>query len=111
MARFLLTVSAATGELEAARAGEGTSKAMRQKAVRGEFTGGEPPFGKMVGLDGVLVECAREQAIVALVREYRADSMSLRKIVERLKEGGVVGRTGKPLAKTQLIKILSYVPA
>ena len=71
-----------------------TSAAMQQMKAKGLYTGGKPPYGFRV-IDGALVEDQAEQATLAMVREYRANRMSLRKIAQALYEAGFKSRNGR----------------
>lgn len=84
-----------------------TKAALAEKKRRGERVSRRPPYGYRVGPDGVhLVEDPKEQATVARVLDLRAKGLSLRKVVAALKSQGVVGRTGRPLALTQVARIV-----
>lgn len=72
-----------------------TSKAMKRMKAQGEYTGGRPPYGfRLEG--GRLVEQPDEQVLIALVKRYRAEGMTLRAISSVLAEQGRVSRTGRP---------------
>lgn len=80
--------------------------ALREKRARGEVAG-KPPFGSKVGQDGKkLVMDMDEQKVIGRVRELHARGMSQRKIVDKLRIDGVVGRTGQPLGRTQVRRII-----
>jgi hypothetical protein len=83
-----------------------TLSAMRRKASKGEYCGGEAPYG-FANVDGMLVECPAEKAVVARIHEARARGLSHRAIVAELELAGIVGRTGSPLQKTQVTNILN----
>jgi len=94
-------------QYERALIGLRTKAALAVKKQRGERTG-ECPFGFAVADDGkTLVENEGEQAVVRAIRILRAEGMSLRGIVAKLEAEGYVGRTGKPLALTQVARITS----
>jgi hypothetical protein len=80
--------------------------AMQQLAANGKYTGGKARFGFEVNADGSVVQDATEQAIVARVRNARARGDALRKIVRDLEAAGVRSRSGKPLALTQVARIV-----
>jgi DNA invertase Pin-like site-specific DNA recombinase len=94
----------AFAEYERAMIRSRTKAALQAKRARGERTGGVR-FGYDVDAAGKLVPNAREQAIVARVRELRASGRPLRGIVADLEREGVVGRTGRPLALRQVAVI------
>lgn len=83
-----------------------TKAALAVKRSRGEYVG-SVPFGFRLAADGVHLESdAAEQAIVASVRGLAADGVSLRGIVARLAANGTKSRSGKPLALTQVARIV-----
>ena len=89
------------------RIGALTKNAMQHKASKGEYTGGEPPFGFQVGADGVHLEPnPTEQEVIANVRGLREEGLSLRAIAVKLKSAGIMGRSGKPFAHSQVAKLL-----
>lgn len=96
MGRFFLTVMAGAAELERNQIRERTAAAMAHKAGRGEYTGGEVPYGFRLAEDGVsLVEDPAEQEVLALARALRAEGLSLRAIAGHLERRGFVARSGK----------------
>ncbi len=94
-----------------------TKEALARKKARGERVG-SVAFGyrevrdvprKDGRLVGRLVEDEAEQRIIAIVRALRAEGRSSREIVVLLAEREVKGRTGKPLGRTQVRRILERV--
>lgn len=82
-----------------------TRAALAAKKARGELVGAAP-FGQRVAADGVRLEPhAGEAAAVARVAYLRAGGMSLREIVRQLEADGFRGRTGRPLALTQVARL------
>jgi site-specific DNA recombinase len=70
--------------------GARTASAMAQKKIRGEYTGGDVPFGYSLHSDGIhLVEDPVEQAIIATVNDLRAEGYSLRQIAVNLEQRGI----------------------
>lgn len=83
-----------------------TREALAAKRARGERVGAVP-YGYRLASDGLHLETdAAEQAVLVRVRELSAAGLSQREIVEDLAAHGVVGRTGAPLQKTQVARIL-----
>ena len=81
--------------------------ALANKQAKGERTGGVP-YGHQLAADGVHLEAdAMEQATIAMVRQMREAGLSLRCVVARLAESGVVSRVGKPFALTQVVRMLA----
>lgn len=91
--KFFLTVMAGAAEMERNQIRERTRAGMAEKRARCEYTGGQVPYGYVVGAGGrELVEQPDEQEIVATIRELRAEGTSLRGIVERLNADEVPAR-------------------
>lgn len=94
--RLVLNVLASVSQWEREVIGERTSAAMQHMKTAGQYTGGKPPYGFQL-VDGELVEHEAEQAVLALVKEYRAKGMPLRQIAQALADNGFKSRAGKPL--------------
>jgi DNA invertase Pin-like site-specific DNA recombinase len=85
---------------------ERTAAALAVKAARGERVG-TCPFGWRVAGDGVRLEPEPgEQAVVEAVRRLRSEGVRVVDIVARLEEMGVRGRTGRPLGRTQVSRLV-----
>ena len=82
-----------------------TRAALAAKRSRGERVG-TVPYGFSPGPDGTLVANDTEQAIIALVCDLRRSGKSLRRIAAITTRRGVRSRGGKPLAATQILRIL-----
>jgi DNA invertase Pin-like site-specific DNA recombinase len=83
-----------------------TKTALAVKRSRGERAGAVP-WGFVLDPDEVhLRPSPSEQAVVDRVQEAHARGLSQREIVAELARGAVVGRTGRPLTKTQVVRIL-----
>jgi len=93
--RLVLNVLASVSQWEREAIGERTKSVMQYMKAQGEYTGGEPPYGFRLE-DGRLVEQPAEQVLIALVKRYRAEGMTLRAISSVLAEQGRVSRTGRP---------------
>ena len=83
-----------------------TRAALRVKRSKGEARG-ETPYGWTRDAAGMLVAEPTEQNVVAVIRELHAAGMSLRAIAGELEARGLVSRTGKPLGKTQVARVLA----
>ncbi len=92
--------------------------ALAVKQARGEMTGAAPYGMRAVdgpmraGRDGTMhpvqmleVDPA-EQAVIALVRELRAEELSIRDVAAELEARGVLGRAGTPLTRDAVHKIV-----
>jgi DNA invertase Pin-like site-specific DNA recombinase len=94
-------------ELERAMIRERTRSAMNVKRSRGERISGYAPFGWDFGANGRLVENAREQNIIARMRQMRAVGMSFRGIGVRLDEEGIRPKRGRRWNHTTVKSILA----
>jgi site-specific DNA recombinase len=74
--RAMAQMASVFAELERAMIRERTRSAMDFKRSRGELISGHAPFGWEFGPDGYLVANLREQAIIALMRRFRAEGLS-----------------------------------
>lgn len=87
-----------------------TTAALHALRAAGRLVG-NAPFGFRVADDGTtLVEHAPEQAILARVAELHATGLSIRRVVAALLDEGIRGRTGKPMAYTQVRRLLPTIP-
>lgn len=94
---FLRAVVDAAAQYERALIRARITAALAVKRSRGELTG-TPPYGWRVGPDGRTLEPhPAEQATAAQVRAWRDEGLSLRAVVARARDAGLVGRTGRPL--------------
>ena len=85
----------AFAEYERLIIGARTKAALAVKRARGERVG-HVPYGARLADDGTHLEAdPDEQAVLALVREYRAEGLTLRAIGERLTASGILPRSGK----------------
>lgn len=86
-----------------------TSAALQRKRARGEYTGGQPPYGfrRLAPGSRWIVPDEHERATIALVHSLRAAPMSLRDVVRALTERGVLSRKGKPWGLTQIVRLLA----
>jgi DNA invertase Pin-like site-specific DNA recombinase len=100
--RMVLNMLTVIGQWEREAIGERTSVAMQHKKARGEYIGGDAPYGYAL-LDGALAPFDAEQVVIATVRALRAAGMSLRAIAATLAERGIRSRVGRAFAPTQVI--------
>lgn len=88
---------------------QGRLAAIRRHAemrARGEWPGGPPPFGWRVGAGRRLVEVPQEQATITRARELEAEGMHVGWITEVLEEEGHTNRSGRPLQRLQVQRML-----
>lgn len=110
--RLVLNVLGSVSQWEREAIGERTSVAMQHKASRGEYTGGEVPFGYRLGPDGVnVVPYEPEQAILERMRALRSAGMSLRGIGQELVAQGFTNRSGAIWGPSTLKRVLDRVAA
>ncbi len=103
---FMRTVIDGAAAYERALIRARTKAALAAKAAKGERAGAVP-YGFRVAADGVRLETNEdEQAVLVAIRELRAAGLSHRRIVAELAARGFVSRAGKPLAQTQVARIL-----
>ncbi len=83
-----------------------TRSALQVKKSKSERVGAIP-YGFQLAEDGKhLLECEREQRIIAIVESLRNEGLSLRAIVARLNEDRIPTRTGRAWLLTQVVRIL-----
>lgn len=105
--RMILNVLMSVSQWERETIGERTAAAMQHKVARGEYVGGEPPYGYRVADCGVrLEEHAGEQKVIGAVRKYRAAGLSVRAIAAKLAEHGFRSRTGRDFSKSSVARVL-----
>lgn len=82
-----------------------TKAALAAKRARGERAG-EVPYGFTADAAGRLTPNPAEQEVVSVIRELRAAGLALRHIVAELERRGLVSRAGRPLALTQVARLV-----
>ena len=102
---FMVALEMSLAQRERKLVSERTKAALRRKREKGEFCGGEAPYGYRND-NGSIAPDLEEQRVIAKVRKLRKSGHSIRSIVRCLAEDGVLSRSGKPLAKTQVERIL-----
>jgi DNA invertase Pin-like site-specific DNA recombinase len=102
--RLVLNGLASVSQWEREAIGERTSAAMQHMKSEGLYTGGKPPYGFDLA-NGELIENAGEQAVLELVRKYRAKGLSLRKIAKALADRGMRSRTNQTFGPSSLSRM------
>lgn len=102
--RLVLNVLASVSQWEREAIGERTSAAMQHMKAQGQYTGGKPPYGFDL-VDGELVENEAEQAVLVLVKKYRAKGLSLQKIAVVMADQGIRSRANKPFHYQSISKM------
>jgi len=102
--RLVLNVLASVSQWEREAIGERTKSAMQFKKSKGEFTGGKrAPYGYRLSDDGVhLEEHSGEQEVLKVIRGYREEGLSLRKIASILAAKGFKTRKGNQFSASQI---------
>lgn len=93
--RLVLNVLASVSQWEREVIGERTSAAMQHMRSENRYTGGSVPYGYQL-VDDRLTPHEAEQRVLQLVRDYRGQGMSLRKIASALSDQGIKSRAGRP---------------
>jgi DNA invertase Pin-like site-specific DNA recombinase len=92
--KMIFRMLAVLAEFERDLVSERTKTALAHKKAKGQRCG-QIPFGFSVAEDGVtLVSNSAEQEAIALVRQLRADGLSIRKIVDEMNSRGVRTKEG-----------------
>jgi len=104
MGRMFLTMAAGFAELERGLVSERTRAALAVKRQRGEYTGGEPPFGYRVE-DGVLVEDEDEREVLALICELRGEGLSFQAIADALNARDATNREAAVWRKERVYRL------
>src|SRR5499426_150276 len=105
--RAMAQMASVFAELERAMIRERTLSAMNVKRSRGERISGHAPFGWDFGRGGRLVPNAREQKVIARVRQLRAQGMSYRGIARRLDGERIRPKRGRRWAHTTVKSVLT----
>jgi site-specific DNA recombinase len=89
--RMVLNTLGTVAQWERETISERTTEALAYKRAHGQRTGGDLPYGYMgVAEDGkTLVEDLGEQAVIASIRSYRQEGLSLRRICAIVHRQGV----------------------
>lgn len=102
---FMRTIVDGAAAYERALIRARTKAALSAKRARGERAG-EVPYGFTADAAGKLAPNEAERAVIAQVRELRAAGLPLRAVVAQAAALGLVSRAGRPLALTQVARIL-----
>ena len=95
MGRFFFQVMGALAELERGIVAERTSTAMRVKQAKGEYTGGNVPYGYALDTDGIhLTADRRQQKVIRRVVKLHGTGLSLRSIARDLTASGLPAPLG-----------------
>jgi DNA invertase Pin-like site-specific DNA recombinase len=104
---FMRSILDAAAAYERALIRARTKAALATKRAKGERAGAVP-YGYRLAADGVRLEDdPAEQAVLAAVRDLRDAGLSHREIVRELAALGLASRSGRPLAQTQVARMLA----
>ena len=108
--RLVLNILASVSQWEREAIGERTATAMQHKATRGEYCGGQAPYGFCVAPDGERIEPhPAEQEAIELARRMRSEKQSLRDVAKALEGRGIRSRTGRAFSPVQIARIVDGV--
>jgi DNA invertase Pin-like site-specific DNA recombinase len=110
--KLFFTMLAAFAEFERTRIAERVTDGKRAKRAKGGHAGGSAPLGQRVvgtGREARLEEDPGEAALLARLRELREGGLSYEHTAVALEAEGYRGRTGKPLARQQLHRLLTRI--
>lgn len=93
MRTFVRQVMGAAAQLERGLIVKRLKSGRRQKAERGGYATGSPPYGQRV-VDGELVEHPEEIAVLRQVRAWAVEGVGVRAIARRLNDAGVPSKRG-----------------
>jgi site-specific DNA recombinase len=103
--RFFFTLVASLAEMERNLISERTAAAMSQKKAKGEYTGGQTPYG-FTEVAGKLIPNLDEQRVISHIKSLYAEGYSTRKIVAALAQEGILTRKRTAFIQTQVCRIL-----
>jgi DNA invertase Pin-like site-specific DNA recombinase len=101
--RMVFRMLAVLAEFERDQIAERTRLALDHKRRRGEYTGGNAPFGMRRTADGRLEPSEYEQGVIAEARRlYRPGTFGLKLVAKELNEQGFRSRGRRPFQATQV---------
>jgi DNA invertase Pin-like site-specific DNA recombinase len=104
--RMVVRMLGVVAEWERETIGERTSAALQAKADKGEYTGGNVPFGYQLADDGSTLEKrADEQRVIEAIRTYRDAGLSLRATADRLADREMYNRKGNQFSASSISNI------
>jgi DNA invertase Pin-like site-specific DNA recombinase len=109
--RLVVNVLMSVAQWEREAIGERTRDALHHKKTRGEKLGGDVPYGYQVAPNGTLHPDPHEQAMLALIRQWRGDGLSLRAITTELAAQGYLTRKRTPFQLNQVARLVTYMEA
>lgn len=93
MGKFFLTIMAGIAEMEAGLIGERTKAVLDYKVSKGEYIGGQIPYGKKLAADKkMLLDDAGEQSAIRMMVRWYDSSVSVATMIRRLVAQGIPPR-------------------
>jgi site-specific DNA recombinase len=92
--RLVLNVLTSVAQWEREATGERTRDALAHKKAKGEFCGGQAPYG-FSNENGVLIRNEAEQSVIATIKDFVRAGMSKNGIAHELNRAGIAPRSGK----------------
>jgi site-specific DNA recombinase len=106
--RLLRNIMLTFAQFERELASERVKDKIIQRALKGMYIGGQPPFGYKVEEGKLVLDPPRDEA-VRLVYNVYAETRSIRQVVHLLKEKGFVTRNGNPVSDAMVWHILNNI--
>lgn len=103
--RFVLNILISVAQYEREATGERVKRGMAQKKSLGQRCG-NIPYGNKLSSDSLhLEDNSREQQVIQMIRELRANKMSLQDIASRLSFHGYSTRSGNTFTLSHISKL------
>jgi site-specific DNA recombinase len=105
--KMFLTMAAGFAEMERNLIAERTRLAFARKRERGERVSARLPYGVAVADDGkTLVPNVRDKQLIARIKRLHRSGMSVRRIAAKVTAEGYQSRTGAPVSKSTVARLL-----
>jgi len=104
---LIFTLMAALAQMERKLIGERTCAALRSKQEKGQRISRFAPYGYEFDGKGNLLKSSTEQEAIQRIKELAHTGKSLGRISNALADKGFLARSGKPLSKSTINKILN----
>ena len=109
--RLVVHVLMSVAQWEREAIGERTRDALQHKKGRGEKLGGDVPYGYRVAPNGTLLPDPHEQVMLALIRQWCSEGLSLRAITAELAAQGYLTRKRTLFRLSQVARLVKHVEA
>lgn len=108
--RLVLNVMMSVAQWEREAIGERTSEALRHKQNKGEYIGGNIPFGYDILPDGKLVTNATEQEVITIIISMKNNGFSFNRIAKELNGQGKTTKHGRQWYAQTVSNVVSSKP-